>query len=137
MNANYIDISLQEFMDGIHLLSRTTRLGPGEQALLSFDGHLFYVDVTGASVSMPAKGEWPQQIRVGAKLLFNLAKVPPRIDPVRIVRDKNQVKIETMTLYCDAQDAWRSGIQLPLDPKPAHILALDSSTPLRKSWRLD
>ncbi len=39
-------------MDAIRLLKRTVRLGSGEQALLTFDGDLLYIDVTGASVSM-------------------------------------------------------------------------------------
>jgi hypothetical protein len=122
---SFLDIPQKEFVDGIRLLSRTVRLGPGEQALLSFDGDLFYIDVTGGSVAVPAKGEWPDQVRVSAKLLFNLAKVPPRGDPVRILRERNHLKIEPMTLYCDVQEAWKSKIQLPLDPKPADILDLE------------
>ena len=95
-----------------------------EQAVLSFDGSLLYVDMSGVSIKAPAQGSWNGQVRVTTGLLVSIAKIPPPDDPITFRVEDGRIFVGNSSCPCEWQASWQSLIQLPLDADTPLLLAL-------------
>lgn len=89
-------------------------------AVVSMDGHTLKVAFIGGSVSIPTEGSWAGEVRVPTllfvRLAGNLPKGIPAGDPLQIEIRDDRLYVGTAWGKCVWQAAFRSEIELPLDP---------------------
>jgi len=105
----------------LHALAVLKKIGLKQRAQALFwfgDGEL-WIEMEGASVSVPASGQWKGQGRVAGHYLCHLA-LPKSGGPVRIRREEKGLAIEDYVLSC----AWQVPVAYPIElPIGAELLA--------------
>ena len=114
----------QALLRELRLLLRALRPLSGVEAILSFDGECLHIDLSGATITVPARGRWPGQVRVPASWLTVVAKMPPPGDPLELIVRENSLHLSTLSVACQQQAAWASPIQIPVNADDTVLLAI-------------
>ena len=75
------------------------------------------------------------EVRIPGSFLVGLAKMPPFEDPVVVAVRDGRLYFGSVSVGCVEQDAWKSEIQLPLDPSLPEILKLAFQYPAERIER--
>ncbi len=97
-------------------------------AVVSMEGHALKVAFVGGAVSIPTEGSWAGEVRVPTllfvRLAANLPKGIPAGDPLLVEVRDDRLYVGTAWGKCVWQAAFRSEIELPLDPDFLTLLRL-------------
>ena len=112
------------FMNNLRAASRVLRAKVGDEALLSYDGACLHVEFAGGGFTVPARGNWPGQVRIPATWLMVLVKMPPKRDPIVFCREDGRLHLESSSVSCVEQSNWRAAIQVPVNASSPMLVAL-------------
>jgi hypothetical protein len=124
MNTFHLQLSKAELDSAFRVLKKLCKPRRDEEAVLSFDGTCLHIEGAGMGVTPRASGSWPGQVRLSAKFLLGLAKVPPVCDPIEFRVEDGRLHIASSSVACSVQPAWRKAIELPMNATDAELLAL-------------
>ncbi|PIP43271.1 MAG: hypothetical protein COZ12_05870 [Deltaproteobacteria bacterium CG_4_10_14_3_um_filter_60_8] len=121
---NDVLINRKDFLMMLKPIKRFASRKQAEDAVLSLEGGNFMITLVGLSSGASVSGNWTGEVRVPVGSLVGIAMLPPAGDPIRLVVRDGRLHIGTVSISCVAQKAWKSKIELPLDPDLVTVLRL-------------
>lgn len=119
-----LEVSRQEFAEGLRAVTRFTSVKYKGDAILSFQSGFLRLDLNGATSEVPAEGAWEGEARVAGSSLVRLVRSLPPGDPLHLRVDDGRFRIENFSLPCFWQAEQSATIELPIDAPLPVILAL-------------
>ena len=117
-----LEIDPQELAKAVAPLPRIGVLRVGEEAVLSFDGNHFLIEIGGMGLGVPAFGLWRGQARVAGKFVRALAEAPPADDPVVFKIKAGRLHVGEVSVECVWQAPGAKTIDLPVTAGLAEFL---------------
>lgn len=119
-----LSVPLATFVEELRRWARVCGKPDGQQAILRLAAAGLTVSGGGAQFTVPASGRWPGEARIAGSILYALAKVPPRQDPLRIEVRADRLRIGTLTAPCTWQREGSATIELPLGMEMLDMIRL-------------
>ena len=124
-----VRVARAELVEALVPIKRAfTRKECDAPAIVSMEGDRLKVAFLGGSLSVAAEGSWAGEVRVPLLLFVRLAKNLPKGipagDPLRVEVREGRLWVGTAWGRCVWQAAFRSEIELPLDPDFLTLLRL-------------
>lgn len=116
-------IKLADAKEPFRVLKRLCKPKKGEEAILSYDGACLHIECSGVTVAIGASGDWKGQARVLGSSIMSVIKHPPSGDPL-VLSINDGLSINSITLPCVWQAAWRKVIDLPMNYTLEDVAAL-------------
>lgn len=123
MNAE-LTVNRDEFVAALKSVARFGRANPKAQAVLTFDGAAFAIEVPGVSAAAAATGQWRGQARVSAHFLVAQAEMPQDTDPFRIRIENGRLYVNTSSIEAVWEEAADDHIWLPMNAPLKMVLSV-------------
>lgn len=120
-----VTVHRNELTDALTTLRRTTERSERGEAVLSFeDGHLV-IHCGGASVQVPAEGNWPGRLRMNSAALLGLSKNPPEENHLELKVGEGRIYFGTLAISGTWDETERELVTIPMNANLFRLLQVD------------
>jgi|GEM_PF-1661115 len=120
----YLEVERYDLVSALRQLKVGLRRHAGQEARLSFDGHVLEVALQGVTSGVPARGRWRGTARVTARALASLVRLPPRDEHLVLKYSNGVIRIGRILLSARWQDIGPGAIEVPLNATMLDYLAI-------------
>ena len=98
-----LSVNQAEFAKSLRLVGRAAKAIRSSAAILTFDGGLLVIDVSGDVSQIPATGEWPSEVRLPGGALERLAKALPDDNPLHLKVEGERLFMARFSVSCEVR----------------------------------
>jgi len=118
----HVTVDSRELAEAWATLKRTTvAKNRGELLVLYRDGELTF-ELGGAAIGVEADGKWVGQARLDSARIFALLPHLPKHGPLKVFRDGERIRIDTIGFRCKWDPQPTEGLRLPMNPTDTELL---------------
>ena len=110
-----LSVDRKQLADALRILTRSVKVAKAGEAIVRFVGGDLVIEICGAKASARASGRWPGEARLPGAFLLAAAKLPPKLDPIPIRVEAEQLYIADFSAQCVWQRSGASKIRIPVD----------------------